>query len=105
MKNPSYELIVAAIGGDAQAMEAILQHYEPMINEQCGGDEDMREEIILALIDAIQHFDLNDPAKNEEYLKSHCSDQGRERYCAYPGRFHGHGEPADGPRSTTLAEK
>lgn len=74
MENPSYELIVAAVGGDEKAMEKILRHYEPMINDQCGGDEDMRQEITLALIDAIRHYDLNDPVKNEEYLKTHCPD-------------------------------
>lgn len=74
MENPSYELIVAAVGGDEKAVENILRHYEPMINEQCGGDEDIRQEITLALVDAIRHYDLNNPVKNEEYLKTHYPD-------------------------------
>lgn len=49
MERPSYDLIVAAVGGDEKAMEEILQHYEPMINEQCGGDEDMKQELSLKL--------------------------------------------------------
>lgn len=74
MENPSYDLIVAAVGGDEEAMEKILQHYEPMIAEQCGDDEDMRQELILALIDAIRHYDLNAPEKNEEYLSRKYPD-------------------------------
>ena len=42
MDYPSYDLIVAAVGGDERAMEKIIQHYEPMINEQCGGNEMVR---------------------------------------------------------------
>ena len=76
MAGPSYELIVAAVGGDEEAMEKILRHYEPMIAEQCGDDEEMRQEVVLALIDAIRHYDLNSPEKNEEYLKTHYPDHG-----------------------------
>lgn len=42
MENPSYELIVAAVGGDEQVLEKIIQYYEPMINEQSGGNEIVR---------------------------------------------------------------
>ena len=28
MEMPSYDLIVAAVGGDEEAMEKILRHYE-----------------------------------------------------------------------------
>ena len=76
MDYPTYDLIVAAIGGDEEAMEKILQHYEPMIAEQCDDDEDMRQEVILALIDAILHYDLNSPERNEEYLKTYYPDHG-----------------------------
>lgn len=74
MTNPSYELIIAAVGGDKDAMEKIIQHYEPMIEAQCCGDEDMRQQIVLALIDGIRHYDLNHPEKNEEYLKQKYPD-------------------------------
>ena len=76
MDYPSQDLIVAAVGGDEEAMEKILRHYEPMIVEQCGDNEDMRQEVILALIDAIRHYDLNSPEKNEEYLKTHDPENG-----------------------------
>lgn len=69
MEMPKYDLIVAAVSGDPKAMEKILQIYAPLIEEESHGDEDMRQEITLALIDAIQHYDLNDPAKNEAYLR------------------------------------
>lgn len=69
MAGPSYELIIAAVGGDEQAMERILKPYEPMINEQCGGNEMVRQQITEALREAILHYDLNDPAKNEAYLR------------------------------------
>lgn len=69
MEMPSYDLIVAAVNGDQEAMEKILQIYAPLIEEESRGNEDMRQEITLALIDAIRHYDLNNPAKNEEYLR------------------------------------
>lgn len=69
MAGPSYELIVAAVSGDEQAMEKIIQHYEPMIEEQCGGNEVVRQQIISGLVDAIQHYDLNDLEKNDAYLR------------------------------------
>jgi len=75
MAGPSYELIVAAVGGDKAAVEKIIQHYTPMIEEMCGGDEDMRQEIILALIDGIAHFDLENEEKNMEYLRNTYPDQ------------------------------
>lgn len=75
MDYPSYDLIVAAVGGDKEALEKIVQHYEPMIAEQCGDGEDMRQEVILSLIDAILHYDLQEPEKNEEYLRSRFPNQ------------------------------
>lgn len=69
MDYPSYDLIVAAVGGDEDAMEKIIQHYESIIEEQCGGNELMRRQVTEALREAILHYDLRDPAKNEAYLR------------------------------------
>ena len=69
MDNPSYELIVAAVGGDEEAMEKILQHYEPMIEAESGGNPMIRQQITEALREAILQYDLNDPEKNEAYLR------------------------------------
>ena len=77
MEMPSYELIVAAVGGDEHAMERILKHYEPMINEQCGGNEMVRRQITEALREAILHYDLNDPAKNDAYLRENYPDNAK----------------------------
>lgn len=74
MEMPSYDLIVAAVGGDPEAMEKILQIYAPLIEKESHGDEDMRQEITLALIDVIQHYDLNDQAKNDAYLRGKFPD-------------------------------
>lgn len=74
MDYPRYDLIVAAVGGDERAMEKIIQHYEPMINEQCGGNEMVRRQIAEALREAILHYDLNDPAKNDAYLRENYPD-------------------------------
>lgn len=75
MEMPSYELIIAAVGGDNEAIEKIIQHYTTMIEEMSGGDEDMRQEIILALIDAIHHYNLENEEKNMEYLRRTFPDQ------------------------------
>ena len=69
MDNPSYELIVAAVGGDEKAMEKILRHYEPMIEAESGGNQMIRQQITEALREAILQYDLNDPEKNEAYLR------------------------------------
>ena len=74
MENPSYELIVAAVGGDEKAVEKILRHYEPMINEQCGGNEMVRRQITEALREGSLHYDVNDPAKNDAYLRENYPD-------------------------------
>ena len=75
MEMPSYELIIAAVDGDNEAIEKIIQHYTPMIEEMSGGNEDMRQEIILTLIDAINHYDLENEEKNMEYLRRTFPDQ------------------------------
>ena len=42
-KGPKYELIVAAVGGDENAIDEIVRHFEPMIDVQSGGDKEVRE--------------------------------------------------------------
>lgn len=74
MEMPSYDLIVAAVGGDEEAMEKILRYYETMIKEQCGGNEMARRQITEALRQATLHYDLNDPAKNDAYLRENYPD-------------------------------
>ena len=69
MEMPSYDLIVAAVGGDEEAMEKILRHYEPMIEAESGGNQVIRQQITEALREAILQYDLNDPEKNEAYLR------------------------------------
>ena len=71
MESPSYELIVAAVGGDEEAMEKILRHYEPMIEAESGGNQMIRQQITKALREAILQYDLNSPEKNEEYINTH----------------------------------
>lgn len=75
MEMPSYDLIVAAVGGDEEAMEKILRHYEPMIEAESGGNQMIRRQITEALREAILQYDLNSPEKNEEYLNTHYPDK------------------------------
>ena len=70
MEGPKYELIVAAVGGDEEAMKKIIQHYEPMINEKSCGNKAVRRRIIAGLRKAILHYDLNDMEKNVAYLRA-----------------------------------
>ena len=56
--------IVDAVNGDKEAVERVLQHYMPFIEEQSDGDEDLKQELILAVIEALPKFDLNDPEKS-----------------------------------------
>lgn len=66
MEMPSYDLIVAAVGGNQQAMEKILKHYEPIINERCGDNKKLRRQVTEALREAILYYYLNDLGKNAE---------------------------------------
>ena len=54
--------IEAAISGDAQAMEAVLLQYMPLINKasMVDGcmDEDCRQQILMSLIIAIGKFSM-----------------------------------------------
>ena len=70
MERPKYDLIVAAVGGDEEAMAKIIQYFEPMINEKSCGNEAVRERIVAELRKAILHYDLNDMEKNAAYLRA-----------------------------------
>ena len=56
--------IADAVNGDKEAVERVLQHYMPFIEEQSGGNEDLKQELILAVLEALPKFDLNDPEKS-----------------------------------------
>ena len=71
-KGPKYEQIVAAVGGDENAIDEIVRHFEPMIDAQSGGDKEVREFIIAELRKAIRHYDLHDQQKNNAYLLMHA---------------------------------
>ena len=70
MERPRYDLIVAAVGGDEEAMKKIIQHYEPMIIKESRGNKAVRKQIVAGLRKAILNYDLNDMKKNEEYLQA-----------------------------------
>ena len=70
MKKPSYDLIVAAVNGDKAALDLIVMHYQPMIEKASGGNPVIHKQISDQLREAILHYDLNNPAANEEYLNS-----------------------------------
>lgn len=74
MDGINYDLIVAAVGGDDKAIEKIVQYFEPMIEAASKGDSEVRRCIVSGLIDAIRHYDLNSPEKNEEYLAKKFPD-------------------------------
>ena len=70
MNTPSYDLIVAAVNGDEAALNKIIQHYQPMIEKESKGNPKVRKQITDALSEAILHYDLENPATNDEYLQS-----------------------------------
>lgn len=70
MKRPSYDLIVDAVNGDKVALDLIIMHYQTMIEKESKGDPVIRKQITDALREAILHYDLDNPAANDEYLQS-----------------------------------
>lgn len=75
MNKPSYDLIVAAVNGDKVALDLIIMHYQPMIEKESKGNPIVRKQITDALREAILHYDLENPAANDEYLQSKCPPQ------------------------------
>ncbi len=72
-KNLSAEVVVAAVQGDKLATEKVLEYYDDFLNEQATRskkspngeiikyvDEDVKQELALALIEAIPKFKLEE---------------------------------------------
>lgn len=74
MNTPSYDLIVAAVNGDKATLDKIIQHYQPMIEKESGGNPLIGKQITNALREAILHYNLNDPKKNDQYLQKDYLD-------------------------------
>ena len=70
MNKPNYDLIVAAVNGNETALEKIIQHYQPMIEAESGGNPLIRKQITDGLREAILHYNLDDPTENDKYLQS-----------------------------------
>ena len=70
MNTPSYDLILAAVNGDEAALDKIIQHYQPMIEKESKENPIIRKQITIGLREAILHYDLENPAANDEYLQS-----------------------------------
>ena len=75
MNTPSYDLIVAAVNGDEAALDKIIQHYQPMIEKESGGNPLIRKQITDGLREAILHYNLEDPVENDKYLQSKYPSQ------------------------------
>ena len=75
MNKLSYDLIVAAVNGDEAALKKIIQHYQPMIEAESGGNPLIRKQIADGLREAILHYNLEDPAENDKYLQSKYHSQ------------------------------
>ena len=63
MKNIEFEKILkAAVSGDTAAIEKIIKIYEPLINNSSvvNGkfDEDLKQELLLHIIQNINKFDM-----------------------------------------------
>lgn len=65
----SYDIIKAACDGDIEARNKIVEHYLDYIDELSGGDEDMRQALILKLLEEIPKFDCDNPENNEKLLQ------------------------------------
>ena len=70
MNTPSYDLIVAAVNGDEAALNKIIERYQPMIEKESRGNPLIRKQITSGLREAILHYNLENPAANDEYLQS-----------------------------------
>ena len=75
MNKPSYDLIIAAVNGDKVALDLVIMHYQTKIEKESKDDPAARKQITDALREAILHYDLENPAANDEYLQSKFPSQ------------------------------
>lgn len=73
-----YEVIKAAVAGEKWALERAVEHFKDYIDEQATVekeqpdgtikkeiDEDLRQRLVLKLLEAIPQFPLNEPEGEE----------------------------------------
>lgn len=73
-----YEVIKAAVAGEKWAMEKAVEHFKDYIDEQATVekeqpdgtirkeiDEDLRQHLVLKLLEAIPQFPLQEPESEE----------------------------------------
>jgi len=53
----TYDIIKAACDGDVEARNKIVEYYSDYIEELSEGDEDVRQALILRLLEEIPKFD------------------------------------------------
>lgn len=70
MNKPSYDLIAATVNGDKVAHDTIIQHYQPMIEKDSRGNPLIRKQITKGLSETILHYNVENPAANDEYLQA-----------------------------------
>lgn len=55
-KTLSYETITAAVNGDKLAIQKVVEYYSDDIDSLSNGNEDLRQQLILKLIENIPEF-------------------------------------------------
>lgn len=65
----SYDIIKAACNGDNNAREKIIEYYSDYIDALSDGDEDIRQALIVNLLETISDFDCENPENNERLLQ------------------------------------
>lgn len=65
----TYELIKAACSGDKFAKNIVIEYYSDYLDELSNGDEDIRQALIVKLLETISQFDPDNPENNEKLLK------------------------------------
>ena len=66
----TYDIIKAACDGDVEARSKIVEYYSDYIEELSEGDEDVRQTLILKLLEEIPKFDCENPENNEKLLQA-----------------------------------
>lgn len=52
----NYETITAAVNGDKLAIQKVIEYYSDDIDSLSNGNEDLRQQLILKLIESIPEF-------------------------------------------------
>ena len=74
------DTIKAAVAGEKWAKDKVIEHYTPMIDE-LAVDADMKQHLILKLLEELPHFPMGRHKKKERRTQRHTAPAPGTLHC------------------------